>query len=76
MYRTHFVQECPVCGRPLEILVEYLGRRVACNHCGGQFLAVDPEHRTEEAPRDEQLLDRAEALLDASEHRPLDQHWQ
>lgn len=75
MYRTHFVQECPICGRPLEILVEYLGRRVACNHCGGRFLAADPVRRPEERPQREQLLDRAEALLEASGRRLDTRQW-
>jgi hypothetical protein len=39
---TFFVQECPTCGRNLEIRVEYLGRMVSCRHCRGHFLASDP----------------------------------
>ncbi len=27
---TYFVQECPTCGRRLQIRVEYLGKRVVC----------------------------------------------
>ena len=37
-----FQQGCPVCGRRLEIDVCFLGRRVYCQHCGGQFVALDP----------------------------------
>jgi len=40
--RIYFVQGCPICGRRLNIRLEYLGRRVVCQHCGGQFLAKDP----------------------------------
>ena len=36
-----FLQECPVCGRPLEIRREYQGKKVACPHCGGWFTAID-----------------------------------
>ena len=38
---TYFVQECPTCGRRLQIRVEYLGRKVVCQHCQGQLLAAD-----------------------------------
>jgi hypothetical protein len=39
---TYFVQECPTCGRRLHIRVEYLGRRVVCQHCHGALIAADP----------------------------------
>ena len=39
---TYFVQECPTCGRRLQIRVEYLGKRVVCQHCQGKFVAMDP----------------------------------
>jgi len=32
-------QQCPVCGRQLEIGVKLLGHRVYCQHCGGGFIA-------------------------------------
>jgi hypothetical protein len=35
------LQPCPVCGRPLRVLVEYLGTRVRCSHCHGTFIARD-----------------------------------
>lgn len=35
-------QSCPVCGRPLQVRVTLLGRRVYCQHCGGGFVATDP----------------------------------
>jgi hypothetical protein len=71
MPRPYFVQECPVCGRPLEILVEYLGRRLTCDHCGGGFLAVDPAGHGMQSARGVRLLDRAEALLEASRQLPM-----
>ena len=39
---TYFVQECPTCGRSLQVCVEYLGRQVVCQHCHGRFDASDP----------------------------------
>ena len=44
---TYFVQECPTCGRRLQIRVEYLGRRVVCQHCQGALIAADPAMRTD-----------------------------
>ena len=38
----YFVQECPTCGRRLQIRVDYLGREVVCQHCQGKFVARDP----------------------------------
>lgn len=61
---SYYVQGCPVCGRPLEIRVTYLGRRVTCQHCGGRFTASDPAHGHGPATdREGSLLDRAERLL-------------
>jgi hypothetical protein len=64
----HFAQECPVCGRPLQIRVEYLGRSVNCQHCGGRFVAsgAQPDNS---ASRDNPLLARAEKLLAMSDRR-------
>ena len=64
-YQTDFFQECPVCGRPLQIHVEYLGHIVACEHCGGQFVATDP---FTQAPSG-RLLHRADELLALSNRR-------
>jgi DNA-directed RNA polymerase subunit RPC12/RpoP len=66
----YFVQECPTCGRRLQIRVEYLGREVVCQHCRGKLLARDPEsHRYPDSSEAENLLRRAEELLrDASRH--------
>jgi hypothetical protein len=62
---TYFVQECPTCGRRLQIRVEYLGKTVVCQHCRGRLTAADPaSHRYPEARRaSEELLRRAEELL-------------
>ena len=65
---TYFVQECPTCGRNLEIRVEYLGRRVVCQHCRGQFLASDAAnaHSMSDSGL---LMQRAEELLELSSRR-------
>ena len=39
---TYFVQECPTCGRNLQIRIEYLGKEVICQHCDASFEACDP----------------------------------
>lgn len=72
MQPTSFVRGCPVCGRPLEILVRYLGRRVTCQHCGGRFIASDPASRGPAAGREVPLLERAERLLGFPVRRRFD----
>ena len=37
MQITHVVEDCPVCGRPVEVAHSDLGRTVGCAHCGGRF---------------------------------------
>jgi hypothetical protein len=63
MSPTFFVQECPICGRNLEVRVTYLGRNVVCQHCGGSFTASDGS--VELSPEDSGLLLlRVEELLE------------
>ena len=64
---TYFVQECPTCGRSLQVRVEYLGRKVVCQHCHGPFEAYDPANSAERAPppTTPNLLRRADALLES-----------
>lgn len=57
---TYFVQECPTCGRRLQIRVEYLGRCVVCQHCQGALIAADPAMRSDGGNK---LLKRADELL-------------
>lgn len=57
---TYFNVECPVCGRKLRVLVEYLGERVACGHCGRCFDALASSSTVPTAPS---TLYRAEELL-------------
>jgi hypothetical protein len=59
---TYFVQGCPTCGRRLHIRVEYLGKRVVCEHCRGQFTACDPASNRY-GPSDSAIMRRAEKLL-------------
>jgi hypothetical protein len=63
---TYFVQECPTCGRSLEVKVEYLGKKLACLHCRGTFVAKDPSNQL----RDTTILRRAERLLMLTAQHP------
>ncbi len=65
-----FRQCCPTCGRNLRIRLQYLGRHMACPHCGRQFLACDQDDPSGAASRPAHvgLLDRANALLEFVEH--------
>jgi hypothetical protein len=67
---TYFVQECPTCGRRLQIRVEYLGKRVACQHCQGTFVAAESSGpRGEPCDHSSDLLRRANELLDSVAQR-------
>jgi len=69
---TYFIQECPTCGRRLQIRVEYLGKRVTCQHCRGQFEAIDPASvRGDPAGQGNALLRRADELLESAAQRRL-----
>jgi DNA-directed RNA polymerase subunit RPC12/RpoP len=61
----YFVQECPTCGRTLQVSVEYLGRQVVCQHCHGRFEACDPANAGQKPLSDSgiELLRRADRLL-------------
>ena len=64
----YFIQECPTCGRNLQIRVVYLGKQVICQHCSAQFEACDPSS-TAYPPSQSSLsmLKRAEELLETSD---------
>jgi hypothetical protein len=69
-YPTYFVQECPTCGRRLQIRVEHLGRRVVCQHCQGRLIATDPSTvRCDGAESSDALLRRANELLESISQR-------
>lgn len=59
---TYFVQECPTCGRRLQVRVEYLGRHLVCQHCQGRFEAADSTGQSASDSSSEILL-RAEELI-------------
>ncbi len=61
---THFVQECPTCGRRLQVRVSLLGRSIGCPHCQAEFVA---SLRSEPGVQSNDLLARAEMLLNSSE---------
>jgi hypothetical protein len=63
---TYFVQECPTCGRNLRIRVEYLGKRVVCQHCHGSLIGRD---QAAPVSRGFNLLDRAAELIEMAEQR-------
>ena len=54
---VYFVRECPTCGRHLHIRVEYLGKKVVCQHCHGKLEARDP------AAADSPIVDPAQSIL-------------
>ena len=61
---VYYVQECPTCGRSLQIRVAYLGRRMVCQHCLGEFEATDPANKQGSVPETNgDLLARADDLL-------------
>jgi hypothetical protein len=75
---TYFVQDCPTCGRKLNIRVEYLGKNVVCQHCRGPFLAWDQEGAPtggdsvlsgSSSMSSSKLLDRAQELIDMAEQK-------
>jgi hypothetical protein len=62
---TYFVQECPTCGRSLQVRVEYLGRQVVCQHCRARFEASDTGGASLSGSSSD-ILRRAEELLASS----------
>jgi len=60
MSATYFAQECPSCGRHLQVRLEYLSRTVACPHCQRQFDAIIAPRQSDSS---EELLNRANELL-------------
>ncbi len=65
---TYFTQECPTCGRRLQIRVEFLGKGVVCQHCRGEFVARDPSSdRYPESRPPKTLLHRVDELLESAQ---------
>jgi DNA-directed RNA polymerase subunit RPC12/RpoP len=66
----YFTQECPTCGRQLQIRVEYLGKTVQCQHCRGQLEANDSASARCDPPEEgNSLLRRADELLESGARR-------
>jgi hypothetical protein len=72
MAATYFVQECPTCGRNLQVRVEYLGKRVVCQHCKARFEACDPSSAAY-PPMESSLsmLARADQLIESATRTAL-----
>ena len=65
---TYFTQECPTCGRRLQIRVGFLGKKVICQHCRGELLALDASsNRYPDSRPAENLLRRADELLETAQ---------
>lgn len=63
---AYYYQDCPRCGRTLQIRAEYLGRSVVCRHCRGDFEASDPASVAEKrSDSGVPLLQRADELLES-----------
>ena len=60
---VYYVQECPTCGRSLQIRVAHLGKQVVCQHCLAEFTATDPANKYSCSDSSHDLLARAEELL-------------
>lgn len=63
---TYFLQECPTCGRRLQVRVVYLGRDLSCPHCCGRFEARDPSIPKQTVTTDKSLIEKADELLAAA----------
>ena len=64
-----FVQECPTCGRNLRVRVEYLGRRLVCQHCRGALTAHGGGAPSPAADDRAGLLARADELIVQAQRR-------
>ena len=62
---TYFLQNCPSCGRKLQIRVAHMGRNVACQHCKRTFVATDPSTAPAAELSESSLLKRADQLLES-----------
>lgn len=62
---TYVLRECPVCGRRLQVRVEYLGSEISCVHCHGSFVVsmTADQIRPFSGGNPPSMMDRAEYLL-------------
>ena len=64
---AYFVQECPTCGRKLQVRVDYLGKEVVCRHCAAKFECFDSSSGSYPPMESSlSLLARAEELIDSA----------
>jgi len=69
---AYFVQECPTCGRNLQVRVEYMGKRVVCQHCKAKFEACDPTSASYPPMESSlSLLARADQLIESAARSTL-----
>ena len=69
---AYFYQDCPTCGRSLQVRVEYLGRLVICRHCRGEFEACDSSGSADVCSESGiKLMERANELLELGRN-PVD----
>jgi len=61
---TFFVKECPTCGRKLQVRIEYLGREMMCNHCGGDFIAHENTSPQQAPESSDAMIARVDKLLE------------
>jgi len=66
---TYYLQDCPTCGRKLQIRVAYLGKNVVCQHCQARFIATDPNSTPEIDLSSSAILRRADQLLETASMR-------
>ena len=69
MSTTFFVQECPTCGRQLQIRLELLGRTIACPQCDAPIEASDSTMQSDSLHDSAELLLRADELLATADAR-------
>ncbi len=64
MPATTFTQDCPICGRRVEVSADHRKLTITCPHCHGAFLAHEPPTRDGKPhDRPESLMLRADRLL-------------
>ena len=66
-HTTFFVKECPTCGRKLQVRIEYLGREMMCNHCGGDFIAHENPSPQLAPESNDAMIARVDKLLDSEQ---------
>ncbi len=70
---TYYVQECPTCGRTLQVRIEHLGKNVVCQHCAARFRAIDPNSGSPGSVKTSgSLLARAEELIESAARATAD----